>query len=77
MRVTATPIKASQLQAGDLFSSQGQAYWDSRDPSNPGEKLYLKTEAPVGSTSIVYRVVVTSDPQTSLTKEVICAPKAR
>jgi len=46
MRIIATRIKAKELRPGDMFSTASQTYWDHRDPSAIGEKVYLRTEAP-------------------------------
>ncbi len=46
MKIIATPIKAKDLSAGDLFSTASQKYWDFRDKNSIGEKVYIRTDAP-------------------------------
>lgn len=46
MRFEAEPVKGKDLKPGDLFSTASQFYWDHRDPSALGEKVYVRTEAP-------------------------------
>jgi len=45
MKIIATETKAHKLKAGDLFSGQGQTYWDRfADREAIGEKVYLRTD---------------------------------
>jgi hypothetical protein len=45
MKIVATPIRASELRAGELFSTADQNYWDGRDRFAVGERVYVRTEA--------------------------------
>ena len=47
MKFLATPVKASELKPGDLFSNAPQAYWDKvADHGSVGEKVYIRTAEP-------------------------------
>lgn len=47
MKITATPVKHSELRAGDLFSFVGQKYWDKvADSRSRLEVLYVRTDEP-------------------------------
>lgn len=47
LRITATEVRAAELQPGDLFSTAGPEYWTARRPPGAvGEKVYIRTEAP-------------------------------
>ena len=52
MRIIATPVKASELEPGDLFSTASQAYWDAvclpkLETGLPvGEKVFIRTPTP-------------------------------
>lgn len=47
MKITATKTKAKDLEAGDLFSTANQTYWDSsKNNLSVGEKVYIRTETP-------------------------------
>lgn len=49
MEIIATPIKAKDLQPGDLFSNVGALYWNQINTNlfgSIGEKVYLRTLEP-------------------------------
>lgn len=47
MKITATKIKAHQLNAGDLFSTAGQDHWDNFGLLKElGQRVYIRTETP-------------------------------
>lgn len=51
MRITATLVKAKDLEPGDLFSIANQEYWDiicqpSSVGLSVGEKVYVRTPVP-------------------------------
>lgn len=47
MKITATPIKAADLQPGDLFSTLSQTYWDCFPAlASIGERVYIRTCSP-------------------------------
>lgn len=47
MKITAEPIKSKNLNAGDLFSTGDQLYWDNyRDNRSIGERVFIRTEEP-------------------------------
>lgn len=68
MKIIAVPIKAADLQPGDLFSSVGPEFWDTahlgeinkRGERAIGVKTYIRTEAQapelVDSDQMVYRL---------------------
>jgi len=61
MTITVEPIRASDLQPGDLFSTAGPLYWELRDLAAIGEKVYIRTEAPCPAgqeNDLVYRIVI-------------------
>lgn len=64
MRVQVEEVRAEDLEPGDLFSTAGRAYWDSRDAwflGYIGEKVYIRTNAPCPEDQAdhkVYRVTV-------------------
>jgi hypothetical protein len=46
MKIIATKIKAENLNSGDLFSTEGQEYWDTvnnNEHHSIGEKVYIRT----------------------------------
>ena len=47
MRVKAELVEGKDLKPGELFSSAGQSYWDSRDKRSIGEKVYIRTDTPL------------------------------
>ena len=52
-------MRGKDLQPGELFSSEGASYWDHRDPSSIGEKVYIRTEGylpPAEGETIVWRI---------------------
>ena len=45
MRIKATEVLAKDLKPGDLFSTEGQSYWDRhRLKLSVGERVYIRTE---------------------------------
>jgi len=47
MRIIATPVKGKDLKPGDLFSMADQTYWDHYSSYSVGEKVYIRTSAPL------------------------------
>lgn len=63
MRIKATPIKASELKPGDLFSARGSDYWDDFGKKRSvGESVYIRTHADAESApdpqTIVYKIEI-------------------
>lgn len=68
MRIKATPIKASKLKPGDLFSARGSDYWDDFGKKRSGKKrsvgasVYIRTHADAESApdpqTIVYKIEI-------------------
>lgn len=66
VKITATPVKASELEPGDLFSTVGPEYWDHTSFGDGeslavGERVYIRTHAPTPSDQAdheVYRIEV-------------------
>jgi hypothetical protein len=60
MHIVATPVRAGDLRAGELFSTADPGYWAGRDRFAVGEKVYVRTEAPAAlapdGDAIVYRI---------------------
>lgn len=74
MKITATPIKAHELKAGDLFSTHDQGYWNHYDKRSIGQSVYIRTDAPPLDDQekdlTVYRITIERDlPEPS--KEVV------
>lgn len=64
MRIKAYKVKCSELKPGDLFSTQGEKYWEHplRDGDNPvGQKVYIRTEVPCPETEAnedIYKIKI-------------------
>lgn len=63
MVIKTTLVKASELNAGDLFSTLGPEYWqrDCFKVGSIGEKVYIRTEESCPSSQMnieVYRLTV-------------------
>lgn len=63
MRIKATPVKADDLEPGDLFSIGGPMYWDHfHEFDSVGEKVYIRTLTPtdkaVDPNAWVYRIEI-------------------
>ena len=61
MKILAEEVKGKDLKAGDLFSTADQFYWDNRDPLSIGERVYIRTDAPLPSSEeeeTLYRITV-------------------
>ena len=61
--IKAVLIRASDLQPGDLFSTAGPDYWNlALDKGSVGERVYIRTNAPVAGADdvdvIVYRIEI-------------------
>lgn len=65
MKITATKVKAKELEPGDLFSTAGQYYWDHSAniaAGSVGEKVYIRTEMPARpdqEEEEIYRITIT------------------
>lgn len=49
LRIEANKVKGADLNAGDLFSTANQDYWDKvnrNDEKTIGEKVYIRTSEP-------------------------------
>jgi hypothetical protein len=62
-KVIATPIKAKDLDPGELFSAVGSVHWDTAlESGSVGEKCYIRTNEPVPSEDdgeqVVYRLTI-------------------
>lgn len=50
MKIKATLIKGKDLKPGDLFSTEGPAYWDYIKANfSIGERVYIRTETPTNA----------------------------
>ena len=62
IRYRAEEMKAKDLRPGELFSRAGPLYWDRvRGSGSVGEKVYIRTEEPVGlgeENDTVYRITI-------------------
>ena len=62
MKIKAEKIKAKDLKPGDLFSTEGQGYWDTIDNNlSVGERVYIRTNSPTPlgqGDDEVYRITI-------------------
>ena len=61
MKITAEPVAGKELIPGELFSTAGQFYWDHRNPDAIGERVYIRTDAPLPrdqEDAVVHRITV-------------------
>ena len=63
LRIVAERVRASDLQAGDLFSTVGPEYWALfANTRSIGERVYIRTETPASQApdgdAIVYRITI-------------------
>lgn len=59
MKIIATKIKGSELEAGDLFSTVGPFYWEHIDLTRSiGERVYIRTTTPSPDDREVYRITI-------------------
>jgi hypothetical protein len=62
MKVKVIKVKGSELQAGDLFSSADEKYWDTCEQTGSiGEKVYIRTSNPLSmesSNESIYRIEI-------------------
>jgi len=62
MKIKAIKVEASELKAGDLFSTANQTYWDNIKANlSIGEKVYIRTETPCPQDQEddeIYKVVI-------------------
>ena len=47
MEIIVEPVKGKDLKPGELFSAAGDEYWQHRNPKSIGEKVYIRTDAPL------------------------------
>jgi hypothetical protein len=66
MNIKTQKIVARNLKAGDLFSKEGELYWNNiAGKKNIAEKLYVRTEVPADNAddadSEVYKITIQKD----------------
>ncbi len=64
MKFVAEKCTPPDLNAGDLFSTSGPAWWDHVDPLAVGQKVFVRTEAPIPEGQeelVIFRVVLELD----------------
>lgn len=68
MEIKAIPTKAENLEPGDLFSFEGQEFWDDMaDTNEVGKILFVRTETqtPVGEKQKeLYRIEIEKEGKT-------------
>ena len=64
MRIKAQLVKGKDLKPGDLFSIQGDSYWQHLNPLGVGEKVYIRTDTPCPLNQRemeLYRIIIETD----------------
>ena len=47
MKIITKLVKGRDLEPGDLFSAEGDAYWQHRNLESIGERVFIRTETPL------------------------------
>ena len=66
MHIRTRLMKGKDLNPGALFSSEGDSYWQHRNPKSIGEKVYIRTDTPLTPTQEdeeVYLITIITEPE--------------
>lgn len=70
MKITATEVRAVELQPEDLFSTAGPQYWDNYvQRASIGERVYIRTPAPCPTdqeNEQIFRITIQTTPHDSI-----------
>jgi hypothetical protein len=63
IKTRAERVTGKELKPGDLFSVEGEWYWDNAmNKGSVGERVYIRTNVPttpdMGPDDIVYRIII-------------------